>query len=170
MKEIQLTQNKFALVDDEDFEEINKYKWFAIKNKNTYYAERYNKSETGPKHIKMHRQILNITDSKILGDHINMNGLDNQKSNLRIANKTQNGSNRKSKPGSTSKYLGVSLTTKYWYVNKEKRACTAWRATIRINGIQTHLGHFKEEIEAAKAYNEMAIKIHGEYANLNKFN
>lgn len=159
MKKIPLTKNKVAIVDDEDFEWLSKYKWRAEKKAQTFYAVRSSKVINHKRiSIKMHRLILKIEDRKIKCDHINRNGLDNQKHNLRIATSSQNNSNRMSRPGSTSKYLGVC-----W--NKSRRK---WQANISKNGRTFYLGLYDLEIDAAKKYNEMAPKIHGEFANLNK--
>lgn len=109
----------------------------------------------------MHRLIMKVTDSKILVDHINHEGLDNQKLNLRLASHSQNMANRKSKENSTSKFLGVHLIKK---INK-------FEARIKINKISNLLGSFPNtedgEIAAAKTYDEAARKQHGEFANLN---
>jgi len=167
MKQIQLTQGKFALVDDEDFEELNKYKWFAAKcNKGMFYARR---AETvGFKKqvlIPMHRQILDIKSKNEFGDHIDFNTLNNQRSNLRVCTKRQNCQNRKSRKGSSSKYLGVSLH------KKNNGANVYWTSSIRVNGKLIFLGQFPNtfigEISAAKLYDLNAKKYHGEFANLN---
>jgi len=152
----------YALVDDDDFEELNKHKWFAEKSGNTYYAvrnDRYvNKKQ---KKIKMHRHLLGLTNPHLLGDHQDRNGLNNQNNNLRKANKSENGKNRASKKGASSKYLGV-----YLYRNSMK-----WASSININGKSKTIGYFplteEGEKQAAIAYNEVAKKHHGEFANLN---
>ena len=106
----------------------------------------------------MHR-VINDTP-KILGtDHIDGNPLNNQKSNLRNATKSQNGMNRKSNRNSSSKYKGIS-----W--NKQNKK---WRGEIQKNKKRYGLGYFKSEIEAARAYNKKALELFGEYARLNKF-
>lgn len=153
MKEIKLTRGKVALVDDEDFEYLNQYKWYAIDCVHTFYARR----KENNRHISMHRQILGLTSSKIQGDHKDHDGLNNQKNNLRIANHSQNQANRKSFKNSSSKYIGVC-----W-----KKAAKKWQAAIYQNGSNKHLGSFINESEAAIAYNEAAKIIHGEFANLN---
>lgn len=157
MKEIQLTQGKVALVDDEDFERLNKWSWSTQKGPNTYYAFRRQVINGKSVKIWMHRFVSGITDKNILVDHRNRNGLNNQKFNLRIACKSQNSSNRRSSKNSTSVYLGVT-----WH-----KAANKWLAKIRKNGKVKHLGVFKCEIEAAKTYDKHAIEIHGEFANLN---
>jgi len=82
MKLIPLTQGKFAQVDDEDFEYLNQWKWFALKDAQTFYAARgiYLKGN-----ILMHRQLLGLTNSEVKGEHKDRNGLNNQKENLRVA-------------------------------------------------------------------------------------
>lgn len=158
MKQIPLTQGQFALVDDEDFEELNKFKWQANKSLHTYYAVRsFTISKNKRIDIKMHRQILGLTNGKIKCDHIDLNGLNNQRYNLREATHIQNMMNRKSKINSTSQYKGVR-----WKKDSEK-----WVAAIYAKGKQMHLGYFTDEIEAAKAYDEMAKLHFGEFAWLN---
>lgn len=154
MKLIPLSQGKFSQVDDEDFEWLNQWKWYAYKGINdVFYVAR----SIGRKQIKMHRLILGLTIFEERGDHIDHNGLNNQRINLRKCTHQENCKNRKSAKGSSSKYLGVRLK-----INR-------WNARITVLKKQKHLGYFKTEIDAAKAYNEAAIKYHGEFANLNKF-
>lgn len=157
MREIQLTQGKVALVDDEDFEYFNQWKWHAIKSGNTFYAYRNQKINDRYEQIKMHRLILGITDSIVLADHRDLNGLNNQKYNLRIATKAQNNANRRAAKNGVSKYLGVN-----WLPDRKK-----WKAEIRKDGKNKHLGRFKNEIDAAMAYNKAAMEVHGEFAHLN---
>lgn len=106
----------------------------------------------------MHRLILGITDPKIQVDHKDGNGLNNQRSNLRIATHAENMFNRSSSKNSTSSYLGVSWNT----------ANRRWLAAIKRNGITTHLGSFKDEKLAALAYNKASLEMTGEFARLNK--
>lgn len=156
MKEIPLNHGMFALVDDEDFEELNKHKWFAQKGVNTYYATRRltPKSSTN-KCTQMHRAIMGMIKG-IAYDHIDGNGLNNQRSNLRIATKQQNMFNSIHR-GGASVYKGVS------YKIESKK----WRASITYNQKHIHLGYFGTEIEAARVYDAKAKELHGEYARLN---
>lgn len=158
MKIIQLTQGQVALVDDEDYERINKHKWYAYVGVNTFYARR----TSGGEKIIMHREIMGCTkgDEKII-DHINHNGLDCQQHNMRLVTKAQNAMNRIS--FGKSIYLGVCLYNPKRYIPKSTR----WVASIHIKNKRINLGYFKEEIQAAQAYNEAAKKYYGEYANLN---
>lgn len=157
MKLICLTQNKFTQVDDEDYDFLNQFKWCAIKHRSgKYYAVRGGWIDGKMKLIYMHRVIMN-TPEWMLVDHIYHNGLDNRKSELRNCTHTQNQMNRRKQKNCSSKYFGVC-----WYkINKE------WGARIKINGKQKHIGFFKTEVEAAKAYNIFAKKYLGEFANLN---
>lgn len=157
MKQIPLTQGKFALVDDEDFEELNKHKWYAQKDGNTFYANRKVGIGQGKEKVDiMHRIILGVTDSKIKVDHIDHNGLNNQRQNLRIATSAQNAMNKKSSKNTSSKYKGVT----YRRLNK-------WEASIYLFKKYKYIGIFSTEIEAAKAYDEMAKLHFGEFACLN---
>lgn len=160
MKSIPLTRGKFALVDDEDFEELSKYSWQATKSKHSknFRATRRTPGGRFDKryYVAMHRMVLNINDSKIQIDHIDRDPLNNQKSNLRICTNSQNQQNRKKQLKCSSKYKGVSL-------DKRRRK---WYSYIRTEKLKS-LGYFHSEIEAAKAYNEAAKKYFGEFALLN---
>ena len=163
-RKIRLTQGKYAIVDPGDFEKLCQCKWCIRKNKKTIYAHRtaYKMKNTVLMHrmkntILMHRQIMHA-EKGILIDHINHNGLDNRKANLRFATYGQNAWN--SKKGinrGSSKYKGVS-----WDKRMKK-----WRAMICNNYKRMHLGFFDNEKAAAKVYNEAAIKYRGQFALLN---
>ena len=159
MKTIQLTQGKEAFVDDEDFERINKHKWTVLKKSNTFYARRtINGGSPSQRHIKMHREIMGLTPKDgLVVDHINGNGLDNRKRNLRICTQFQNMKNTLKRPGKTSKYKGV-----YWRKERGK-----WQARITFQNKRIRLGHFEDESEAARAYDGAAKKYFGEFAKLN---
>lgn len=154
MKKIQLTQNQIALVDDEDFERINQYKWYAVKCKQTYYAQRQvripltNKRKT----YHLHKVILN-TDQQV--DHIDSNGLNNQKYNLRLCNNKQNSYNKRSTKGS-SKYKGV-----------HKTKSNTFETQIKINYKSYNIGRNNDEIICAKYYDCVARFYHGEFAKCN---
>ncbi|MGA1567624.1 MAG: AP2 domain-containing protein [Methylophilaceae bacterium] len=105
--------------------------------------------------LLLHRTILNPSKEKII-DHIDHNGLNNRRENLRICTVTQNAANQRKRKGS-SNFKGV-----YW--NKRDQV---WRAGIGYKGKDLHLGHFKDELEAAKAYDKAAKDLWGEFANLN---
>lgn len=165
MKEISLTKGRVALVDDEDFEKINKWKWHAVKppNSNTYYAIRHVRRRRETPQLKayqMGRDVLNMKhNDKRVTDHIDRNGLNNQKYNLRICTHAQNMCNRAWKKHS-SKYKGVSLI--------KNRKYKKWMATIAKNKKNYFLGTFYNEEEAAMAYNNKALELHGDFAKLNE--
>lgn len=149
---ISLSRNQFAIIDEEDFELVNQFKWYAHKDViGKFYAVK-NKTKKC-KFIRMHNLILNMY--KI--DHINGNSLDNRKCNLRSCTLSQNQMNRNINKNSRSGYKGVS-----WKSNKK-----LWRAVIKLNRKSIHLGYFDDKEEAAKAYNNAAIKYFGEFAKLN---
>jgi len=158
MKEIKLTQGLVTFVDDDDFDKVNKYKWFARKSNGIYYASSYiGKWRTG-KMTHMHNFIMGNKDGFML-DHIDRNSLNNQKHNLRYCTFSENSRNKN--PWGASSYKGVSIVH---HKNKKKY----WRAYIGINGKNMYLGFFKTQEEAALAYNKAAIEYHGEFANINE--
>lgn len=157
MKLIKLTQNKEAIIDDEDFEIVNKHKWFfsgryAMK---TFYADKKKKT------VLLHRFILGINNLLVDGletDHINRNKLDNRKSNLRQVNSTINMLNRGISKNNTSGYRGV-----YRQVENKK-----WVAHIQVKNKSIYLGTTNDKREAAKLYNEAAFNLYGNFAQLNQ--
>ena len=158
-RKISLTRGKFAIVGPADYEKLNKYNWHALKCRDTFYAVRIGrKSEARRgKNIWMHRVVLGL-DEGVICDHINHNGLDNRKANLRPATHSQNMCNRpKRKTKCRSKYKGV-----FW--NDEKRK---WQAQIKHKGRAIHIGYFDYEQDAAIAYDDYAIELFGEFAYLN---
>lgn len=159
MKEIQLTQGQVALVDDEDFEILLQWKWCAQKKRlgSGFYAKRGTKVNRKSRNLFMHRYILNLQKGQMV-DHRDGNGLNNQKSNLRLCTHSQNLCNAKRHKNNTSGFRGVSL---------DKR-CQKWHAQINMNGVTHSLKYFSTPQEAAIAYNNAAKKYHGEFAVLNK--
>lgn len=153
-KQIPLTQGKFALVDDDDFEYLNQWKWNATQSGSTFYARRQEGIIPFKKTIPMHRQIMN-TPAGMEVDHINGNGLDNRRENLRNCTHAENKRNNKRYSNNSSGYIGVDR-------NKGK-----WRAYIQVNKKWIHLGYFSDPIDAAHAYDNAAEKYHGQYANTN---
>ena len=158
-RRIALTRGKYTIVDPEDYEKLAKYRWHAIKSRNTFYAARCGKRDKNGarKFYQMHREIMEIEDGKMC-DHTNGKGLDNRKGNLREATRAQNGWNRgKSNVESRSRYKGLA------WDSKDKR----WEVRISVNGKRIYIGRFTDQQEAARAYDKAANKYHGQYANLN---
>jgi hypothetical protein len=155
MRKIKLTQGKYALVDDADYDWLNQYKWHAYYSKrtNTFYAVH---SISSIKKISMQRMIMN-TSTGLHTDHKNGKTLDNRRANLRVATVSQNCMNRKGDKNSTSKFKGVS-----WNKHAKK-----WRSFIMSKAKLIYLGSFDSEIDAAKIYNQAAIKYFGNFARLN---
>ena len=151
MKEIQLTQEKVAIVDDEDFDRVNEFNWYAAEGERTFYAQRQTQLNYEKKTYHMHKFVLN-TEERI--DHINGNGLDNRKENLRVATNQQNCMNVAPKHSNkTSKYKGVYKASK-----------TTFEVQIKINYKSYNLGRLKDEELAAKYYDAVARYYYGEFA------
>lgn len=156
MKEIPLTQGKVALVDDDDYKHINQWKWFAWRSKvNTYYARRSSGKAPHQTTIHMHRVIMGVSGDMEV-DHIDGNGLNNQRSNLRVCTHKQNAGNKKLRSDNALRYKGV---TKSW---RRYLACIQGKD----KGFE-RLGSFKTPEEAARAYDKAARERYGEYAKLN---
>lgn len=151
MKKIPLTQGMFAIVDDEDYDELSRYKWCAYGNHGNFYAKRANGVF---KQVLMHRQILDAPDGMDV-DHIDGNGLNNAKENLRVCLTSENNRNVQKRSDNSSGFKGVSLK-KGKYI-----------AQIQVDGHKMHVGSFSTPQEAAKAYDDAAVKYHQEFARTN---
>jgi len=159
VKRIPLTQGKFAVVDDHDFEALNKHKWYAARRINKtriiWYAARTLYIRKGKyRTVQMHQVIL-PTEGET--DHKDGDGLNNQRSNLRSATHAQNQWNSGKTPGCTSRFKGVTRL----------KDCARWIASIRIDNKTQYLGCFANEAGAARAYDAAARKLFGEFARLN---
>lgn len=146
MAEIALTRGKVALVDDADLALVSRFKWCAKRHRRTWYAETWN----GGDHLYMHSLILGAKGC----DHVNGDGLDNRRENLRTATPTENNRNRR--PIGASRFKGVS-----------PRKSGTFRAAIKVAGKTLWLGVFSTEEEAARAYDAAAVEHFGEFAWLN---
>lgn len=148
--------NKNCFVDDNLFDYLNQWNWSIHKGRgDCFYASRKLTSNKVSKYILMHRLILGAIDPKIFVDHKDRNGLNNQIDNIRIATPSQNCCNRLCAKNKTSIYKGV--------IRRGKK----WRAQIKVLKRGVYIGQFNTELEAAIAYNNAAIKYHGEFAKLN---
>jgi hypothetical protein len=157
-KAIPLTQGKYAIVDEADYKFLMQWRWHASKDINTYYAVRYARLENGKStRLPMHRVILKAEPGTKV-DHRDRNGLNNTRGNLRPATAHQNCCNRAMPKQNTSGYKGVT-----WH-----KQCQKWAAQISVNRKNHHLGLFEHVEDAARAYNEAALLLHGEFASLNR--
>ncbi len=155
--EIPLTQGKWAIIDACDAEKVLQHKWYAHKDYHTYYALTNIRKEDGtPTILRLHRLILKPHPQTMV-DHINGNGLDNRRCNLRLATNRQNLQNSRIPLTNTSGFKGV-----YW----EKQKCR-WRVQIYVDGKNKNLGSFKTKKEAAATYDRAAIKFFGQFAKPN---
>ena len=157
MQLIKLTQGQFAKVDDEDYEWLSQWKWYALRHKETFYAMR-NIIVNGRRTTqRMHQLIMGDNPLKLDIDHIWGDGIDNQKHMLRFCTHQENVMNAKPRKNCSSKYKGVS-----W----DKRS-KIWESCIKINGKKIFLGYFIIEEDAARTYDAACIKYFGEFARPN---
>lgn len=167
MKEIPLTQGKVALVDDADYEAVAAFVWHAIKARNTWYASRQIPHPEGgfrpdpryklghPKQIAVSMHAFLTGNSRT--DHIDGDGLNNRRINLRPATRSENGANVKLRSDNTSGWKGIVL---------DKRD-GSWRCRISVQGVRVHGGCFRSKKAAAARYNQLALDYHGQFARLN---
>lgn len=158
MQTILLSQGKVTLVDNEDFFELNKFKWYARRNRKTFYATR----NTNPRKLKlpqvqMHRIILGQIPLGKEVDHIDGDGLNNQRKNLRLVTKRENGINKSQYINNKSGFKGVS-----WNKREKK-----WSATGKLNGKQKNLGDFKNIEDAIRMRQKFVLKNYGEFTRKN---
>lgn len=167
MKRVKLTQGKWAIIDDEDEERVKAFKWCLQRNDYTrksgetiykLYAARSTYKEKSRSTALLHRFILGANPGQEV-DHVNGNGLDCRRKNLRFATRSQNRANSKFGTGvwnkkgyATSRYTGV----KFWGRKSS--------AVITVRNKKIHLGSFNSEKQAARAYDHAAVYYHGEFA------
>lgn len=153
-KEIQLANGKgIALVDDDDYPVLSRFDWCL-------HSGGYATTTIDRHKIYMHRFVMRVCAGHV-ADHINGNKLDNRKQNLRQAHWRENACNQKHRDiaGKLSRYRGVTIY--------KKAGWSSWTAAIKVNYKRIHLGYFRDEIDAARAYDKAARKHHGEFAKLN---
>ena len=153
MAEIKLTRGMVAIVDDADVPLVAGYSWHAKQCKQTFYAEACPGHNM---HILMHHLIVQLDDGQQC-DHEDRNGLNNSRSNLRVATRSQNARNKRMSRNNTSGFKGV-------YFNKHKQR---WQAQIVVNGKRRFLGRFATPEAGAVAYDVAAKRLHGEFAATN---
>lgn len=151
-KLIKLTKGYFTVVDDDDYQELSKYKWHY----STGYAYRRVTIEKGKSLVlSMHRQIMRAEPGKEV-DHINGNPLDNRKANLRVCSKTENIRNNVNRKRAKSGFKGAYPCGK-----------SRWYSKICVDCRQIYLGTFDDKESAARAFDVAAKKYFGEFAVLN---
>ena len=158
-KTIELTRGKVALVDDEDFELVSRWRWVAMRNPKggNWYAIRRDWEREGAPTVYMHRVIIGARRGEHV-DHRNGHGLDNRRANLRTASPQQNSMNMRRKSNASSRYKGVS-----WNKSRSK-----WEVRIKADGKNLYLGRFADEEEAARSYDRAAVEHFGEFARTNR--
>ena len=155
VREIKLNKGFVAIVDADDYERVSRYKWrvMTADRRRTQYA----RCKIYGQAVLLHRFIMQARPGQIM-DHINRDGLDNRKANLRFVTRSQNAVNvdKRRSANATSSYKGV-----YWDKSKRK-----WTSRLMVNG-KALFRRLPTEEEAARAYDEMAREHYGEYAQLN---
>lgn len=142
MKEIPLSKGKVALVDDEDFERLSRFKWYTHNTGKRFYAARKPKNGI----IYMHREIIGTIPEGMDIDHIDGIWFNNQKKNLRVVTRRQNLQNKH--VGHSSQFVGVT-----WRKDHKK-----WAAQINRGGKKVHIGYFSIEQDAFTAYTEAVAR------------
>ena len=157
IRHIMLTRTMFTVVDAEDFEALAKLPWYALSMNGgqRFCAARTEQSGGRRRTVLMHRVIVNAPQNAFV-DHANGNPLDNRRCNLRICTPAQNLQNARPR-GGASRFKGV-----HWHNQNG-----VWRTCIKVNGRALHLGCFHDEVEAAQAYDDAALKHFGEFARTN---
>lgn len=158
MKKIPISQGKEVLVDDIDYEKLSQHKWCALKSRGTFYARRTAYQKIGKKweveqRILMHRELMNPVRSMQV-DHIDGNGLNNQRSNLRICSQDENRWNVGKPRHNTSGFKGVCF----------HKLTKMWQVSLRKNSKQIYVGLYPTKEKAAEAYLEACLKYHGSFA------
>jgi hypothetical protein len=165
MKEITMGNGMVTQVDDADFERLNQWNWTAVRSRDNFYAGKWGQKVKGQKGngpiVWLSQEIFGPVPQGMVIDYIDRNPLNNQRSNMRLAHKYQDSSNRGKQSGNTdrvftSSYKGVSFAKK----------SSKWIMQIRVKG-KRYTGQFDTEIGAAKEYDRLAKELCGEFAFLN---
>lgn len=155
--EVALTKGKVAVVDACDYERVIAYRWYALERDGLWHAAWRGGPRNRRRSLYMHRLILGVNDPRVIVDHANGDGLDNRRCNIRVATKAQNAMNMRLHRDSSTRLKGVS-----W-----QESARRWRATINAEGRQIYLGHFRDPIDAALAYDAAALRYFGIFAATN---
>jgi hypothetical protein len=163
MKEIPVHGGLIALIDDEDEALVQGFDWHPVhtNGKSQTYANAWVYSTNPPHRVYMHRLLLDVPDD-VMVDHINRDGLDNRRSNLRPCTNSQNLLNAAKRRTN----YGTSLSSTYKGVSWNK-GHNKWRSYVFLGGKQIFLGYFVSEVDAALTYNRAATQHYGEFARLN---
>ena len=163
MKTISLTQGKVAIVDAADYKWLNQWKWRAYRGNSSYtfYAVRWTPKIKHKRSLEfMHRLILGLHNTDDThSDHINGDGLDNRRANLRLCNHCENMRNRRINSNNKAGFKGVHI----YKIDCNK----PYRAQIKVNNRKVHIGHYETAEAAARAYDVAALKHHGRFASTN---
>lgn len=161
MKQLPLTKGYFALVDEDDYYWVSQFNWCAIELNGQVYARRSKKKGTlrsnEPYEVYLHRVIAKCTDKSKVVDHIDHDGLNCQKNNLRICSAEENKRYTSSHKDSFSKHLGVSFD----------KSRNKWIAQLKHNGVRVLSKRYDTELEAAQAYNKASLLYNKEFATIN---
>lgn len=153
---VPLSQGKVAIIDDCDAH-LLRFRWHAQRQGLNWYARRLLLRSEGHFARFMHREILGVSDRSVEVDHVNGDGLDNRRSNLRSATRQQNAANQRKPSTNTSGFKGVT-----WHAKLGK-----WRASLMARGHRHYLGLHATAEAAARAYDAAAVVHFGEFASLN---
>lgn len=160
VREISLNKGFVALVDEEDYESVSKYLWYVQEKtlKNGIKKNYVRRNVSPGKQVMLHRQLCGITDSMIIVDHLDDNGLNNCRQNLRVCRHSQN--NQRKRTANPHGYRGIGPITL-------ADGSVHWQARIKDNYKNLFLGSYVTPEEAARAYDAAAKKLHGSQARLN---
>lgn len=163
--EFPVGRGQVALVDEEDWEHVKVYDWYCFRVRHVWYVATDRIKDGRAKRTYLHQFIMNAPPKSEV-DHINNNGLDNRRQNLRIVSHQQNLANQKLSEANTSGYKGVTLDRR---TKKDGTPLTpAWMAQTKYNGKRIYLGKFSSPEAAARAYDRKMLELHGEHAKTNE--
>jgi hypothetical protein len=154
---VPLTRGMVAVIDADDFILVAPYRWSAIKIGDRWYATRSRRVDEGRGIVMMHQQIMGDVPGGMMIDHEDLDGLNNRRSNLRVASKAENMANRTAQQNNSNGWKGV-----HWSSRRNR-----WIAQICHERQRRFIGHFHTAEDAARAYDEAARELHGEFARLN---